>query len=72
MKSLARKDAKYNILIIMTRKKNKTNTKTKTQTKTNTLKKDKSHFEAPNSPKSGLLPPEMVIIWPKLTRYNPE
>ena len=34
-----KKDAKYDILIIMINKKNKTNTKTKTQTKTNTLKK---------------------------------
>ena len=36
MKSLGRKDAKYDLLIIMTKKKNKTNTKTKTQTKTKT------------------------------------
>ena len=44
MKSLGRKDAKYDILIIMTKKKNETNTKTKTQTKTNTLKKTKAKY----------------------------
>ena len=38
---LGRKDVKYDILMIMSKKKTKTNTKTKTQTKTktNTLKK---------------------------------
>ena len=30
-----------------------------------------SHFEAQNSPKSGLLAPEMVIRWPKLTEFGP-
>ena len=44
MKSLGRKDAKYDILIIVTKKKNKTNTKTKTEPKTNTLKKTKAKY----------------------------
>ena len=30
-----------------------------------------SHFEAPNSHESGLLAPEKVIKWPKVTRFGP-
>ena len=44
MKSLGHKDAKYDILIIMTKKKNDTNTNTKTKTKTNILKKTKTKY----------------------------
>ena len=48
LKSLGRKDAKYDLLIIMTKKKNKTNTKTKTETKTNTQKKTKAKYRKPH------------------------
>ena len=30
-----------------------------------------SHFEAQNSPESGLMAPEMVIRWPKLAEFGP-
>ena len=31
-----------------------------------------SRFQAPNSLEYGLLAPEMVIRWPKLTKFGPE
>ena len=31
-----------------------------------------SRFQAQNSPEYGLLAPKMVIIWPKLTKFDPE
>ena len=31
-----------------------------------------SRFQPPNSPEYGLLAPEMVIRWPKLSKFGPE
>ena len=48
MKSLGRKDFKYDILIILTKKKNETNTKTNTQTKTKTKTNTNKLLQRPN------------------------